>query len=142
VKYCLTPRDTSPAPLPSNPSDDYLKEAMVKQLTSDNAVFDFGVQFQTDPNTMPIEDHSVTWDEAVSPFHKVATLTIPAQVFDTSERREFGDNLSFNPWRSLPEHRPLGGLSRARLQVYPALSKFRFEHNQVARTEPKETDQA
>jgi hypothetical protein len=109
---------------------------MVNQLASRNAVFDFAVQFQIDPNKMPIEDPGITWDETLSPFRRVATLTIPAQTFDTPERREFGDNLSFNPWRCLPEHRPLGGISRARRQVYEALSKFRHETNQAPRVEP------
>ena len=78
---------------------------MVKQLADGEAVFDLAVQFQTDPYHMPIEDPGVTWDEAESPFHRVATLPIPSQVFDTAEQCEFGDNLSFNPWRCLPEHR-------------------------------------
>jgi hypothetical protein len=98
------------------------------------------VQFQMDPKKMPIEDPGLTWDEALSPFRKVATLTIPRQTFDTPEIREFGDNLSFNPWRCLPEHRPLGGISRARRQVYLALSIFRHDRNQAARMEPAVND--
>ncbi|MEJ7605604.1 MAG: hypothetical protein WKF37_04920 [Bryobacteraceae bacterium] len=124
--------------MPVQPSSDYLKEAMVRQLSSHQATFDFAVQFQSDPDKMPIEDPGVTWDELASPFRKVATVTITSQVFDTSERREFGDNLSFNPWRCLPEHRPLGGISRARRQVYEALSAFRHERNQAPHEEPTE----
>jgi hypothetical protein len=136
VKYSLMPRDSDQTPVPNNASGDYLREAMVNQLASRDAVFDFAVQFQIDPYKMPIEDPGITWDESLSPFRKVATLTIPTQTFDTRERREFGDNLSFNPWRCLPEHRPLGGISRARRQVYEALSKFRHETNQAPRVEP------
>ncbi len=136
VKYALTPRDVGQAPAPKGPSNDYLREAMADQLASRNAVFDFAVQFQVDPYKMPVEDPGVTWDEALSPFRKVATLTIPSQIFDTPEQREFGDNLSFNPWRCLPEHRPLGGISRARRQVYQALSTFRHESNRAPRVEP------
>jgi hypothetical protein len=136
VKYSLIPRDASDVPVPDHPADDYLKQAMVKQLATGEAVFDFAVQFQTDPYHMPIEDPGITWSEEESPFHKVATLTIPPQVFDTAERAEFGDNLSFDPWRCLPEHRPLGGISRARRQVYQALSKFRHERNQTPQAEP------
>jgi hypothetical protein len=136
VKYSLMPRDSDQTPVPNNASGDYLREAMVNQLASRDAVFDFAVQFQIDPYKMPIEDPGITWDESLSPFRKVATLTIPTQTFDTRERREFGDNLSFNPWRCLPEHRPLGGISRARRQVYDALSKFRHETNQAPRVEP------
>jgi hypothetical protein len=98
------------------------------------------VQLQLDPDTMPIEDAGIAWDEAASPFQKVATLTIESQVFDTPERREFGDNLSFNPWRCLPEHRPLGGISRARRQVYHALSALRHEYNEAPRAEPTVDD--
>jgi len=136
VKYSLTPVDVNQAPVPKNSSKDHLREAMVDQLASRDAVFDFSVQFQVDPYKMPIEDPGITWDESLSPFRKVARLTIPSQVFDTRERREFGDNLSFNPWRCLPEHRPLGGISRARRQVYQALSKFRHDSNQAVRDEP------
>jgi hypothetical protein len=136
VKYALAPRDAVQAPVPEGSSSDYLREAMVRQLGSGNAVFDFAVQFQVDPYKMPIEDPGVTWDEVLSPFRKVATLTIPPQIFDAPEQREFGDNLSFNPWRGLPEHRPLGGISRARRQVYQALSIFRHERNQAPRVEP------
>jgi hypothetical protein len=124
--------------IPKNPSNDYLREAMVNQLVSRAAVFDFAVQLQLDPYEMPIEDPGVTWDESRSPFRKVATLTIPAQIFDTPERREFGDNLSFNPWHCLPGHRPLGGINRARRQIYEALSIFRHERNQDPRVEPTE----
>ena len=140
VKYSLTPRDMNGTVAPSRRSADFLKDAMVEQLKSRAAVFDFSVQFQQDPQSMPIEDPGVTWDEAASPFRKCATLTIPPQLFDTPERREFGDNLSFNPWRCLPEHRPLGGISRARLQVYQALSKFRHERNQSPAAEPSAGD--
>jgi hypothetical protein len=136
VKYSLVPHDAGHEQAPKNPSADYLREAMVQQLSARAATFDFSVQLQKDPDTMPIEDPGITWDEEVSPFQKVATLTIPSQVFDTPERREFGDNLSFNPWRCLPEHRPLGGISRARRQVYRALSAFRHERNLAPSIEP------
>ncbi len=140
VKYSLTPRDAGETPVPKDPSENYLREAMVKQLRSGDAVFDFAVQFQADPYKMPIEDPGVSWDEALSPFRKVATITIRSQAFDTPERREFGDNLSFNPWHSLPEHRPIGGINRARRQVYQALSIFRHERNQAPRVEPSVND--
>ena len=140
VRYSLTPRSAGETSVPDHPPNDYLKEAMVKHLASGDAVFDFAVQFQTDPYTMPIEDPGVKWDEAASPFRNVATLTIRSQIFDTKERAEFGDNLSFNPWRCLPEHKPLGGISRARKQVYQALSKFRHERNQAPVAEPAPHD--
>ena len=86
---------------------------------------------------MPIEDPSVRWDEGAAPFRKVATLEIPPQDFDTPERQHFAENLSYNPWRCLPEHRPLGGISRARRQVYRALSAYRHDRNAEPSVEPE-----
>ncbi len=140
VKYSLTPRSSKKTPIPSRPSEDYLREAMVEKLSRDDVEFDFAIQLQVDPARQPIEDPGITWSEELFPFRKVATLRVPAQAFDTPERRLFGDNLSFNPWRCLAEHRPLGGISRARKQVYDTLSAFRHERNQVPRTEPSTSD--
>ena len=139
VKYSLTPDAPFDITVPRAASADYLREAMVRQLNTSHASFTFSIQLQIDPDAMPIEDPGITWNETAAPFQPVATLTIPAQVFDTPERREFGDNLSFNPWRCLPAHRPLGGISRARRQVYRALSAFRHERNQAVPVEPTDT---
>jgi hypothetical protein len=98
--------------------------------------FEFAVQLRADPTRMPIEDATVRWSERDAPFRKVATLEIPVQDFDTPERQHFAENLSFNPWRCLPEHRPLGGISRARRQVYRALSAYRHDRNAEPNPEP------
>lgn len=45
---------------------------------------------------------------------------------------EFGDNLSYNPWRTLAEHRPLGGINRCRKAVDEVLSKSRHQRNEAA----------
>ena len=100
------------------------------------AVFDFCVQFQTDPIAMPIEDPRQEWPESVSPFRRVATIRILQQDCDSDEQMQFGENLSFTPWHALPEHRPLGGINRGRKVVYEAISKFRHEYNRAPRKEP------
>jgi hypothetical protein len=137
VKYSLKPRGAAATGPSENPTDDnYLREAMIRTLSATDAVFDFMVQFQLDPYEMPIEDPGVTWSEERSPFRKVGTLTIPSQAFDSPQQREFGDNLSFNPWHCLPEHRPLGGINRARRQIYQSLSFFRHRRNAALVREP------
>lgn len=85
---------------------------------------------------MPIEDPGKRWSEAASPFRKVAPIVIPRQSFDSEQQRAFGENLSFTPWHSLPEHRPLGGVNRARKVVYAFISTFRHQKNDVPRREP------
>lgn len=140
VKYSAIPHVAAPDSIPSNPADDYLRLAMVRQLQIGDAFFDFAVQLQTDPEVMPIEDPGVEWPEALSPFRKVATIRILQQAFDTEAQNAFGEHLSFTPWHALPEHRPLGGINRARKIVYNAISTFRHEMNQIPRIEPNSWD--
>ena len=109
---------------------------MRQQMTVEGACFDFMVQFQIDADLMPIEDASVEWDESVSPFRKVAQINILPQTFESPEQMEFCENLAFNPWRSLPEHRPLGGINRVRKDLYQTLAGFRHERNGVVYEEP------
>jgi len=138
IKYKLRPVMEKPSEVPRCPGPDFLREAMRERLTAGESRFDFMIQFQTDAYKMPVEDPSIVWDESVSPFRKVATVRIPAQSFDSPEQMDFCEGLSFTPWHSVPQHRPLGGLNRARKVVYQALSKLRHELNQAPRREPTE----
>ena len=140
VKYSAIPHVATPDAIPTDPSDDYLRLAMMSQLEKGDALFDFAVQFQTDADAMPIEDPGKEWLESVSPFRKLATIRILQQDFDSAKQKEFGENLSYSPWHALPAHRPLGGINRARRVVYRAISMFRHEHNKVARREPTSWD--
>lgn len=126
--------------LPQTNSENYLREAMVEHLRSQEARFDFLVQFQTDPNSMPIEDPTVEWSEELSPYIKIATIKIPVQEFDFEERRKYDENLSFTPWHSLPDHQPIGGVNRARKMVYISISKLRHELNKELSREPTEEE--
>lgn len=94
------------------------------------------VQFQTDPGKMPIDDAAIAWDETASPFKKVAKIEILAQDFDTKEQNDSCENLSLNPWHSVVEHKPLGGLNRARLTTYAAISRLRHQLNEAPHPEP------
>ena len=140
VKYSAIPHVSNPDPVPSDPGPDYLRQAMVRQLAQGEAVFDFTVQLQTNADSMPIEDPGREWKESESPFRKVATIRILQQEFDSEAQRVFGENLSYTPWHSLPAHRPLGGINRARKIVYDAISTFRHEYNKVPRKEPTSWD--
>jgi hypothetical protein len=67
----------------------------------------------------------------------IATLTIPAQEFDTDAQNRFCEQLAFAPWHALPAHRPVGVLNRARLAVYREVSHRRHARNGVPRGEPR-----
>lgn len=136
VKYSVIPHIANADNIPDDPEDDYLRLAMMSQLKKGEALFDFSVQLQTDSIAMPIEDPGKEWSETLSPFHKLATIRIFQQDFDSDEQKKFGENLSFSPWHALPEHRPLGGINRARKVVYNAISEFRHQFNHESRKEP------
>lgn len=140
VKYSAIPHIKTSDTIPNDPADDYLRLAMMRQLKDGDALFDFAVQLQTDPTSMPIENPAQLWSEDESPFRKVATIRIMQQEFNSDQQKEFGENLSFSPWHALPDHRPLGGVNRARKVVYQAISLFRHEYNHVARKEPSSWD--
>jgi hypothetical protein len=133
VKYRATPDLAgAPAVAPAD-SPDKFRLALAAHLKGHEARFDFQVQVQTDPVAMPVEDPTVEW---TAPWQTVARIVIPPQVFDTPEQQKFGENLSFTPWHTLPEHRPLGGINRARKAIYRAISQQRHELNGVPRREP------
>ena len=111
-------------PAPGNGSGDteptsagYLRTAMINHLTEENrsAVFDLCIIPQTDVTTMPIEDPTVRWESAPVP---VATIKVGPQVFATKDLLDHCEARSFDPWNALVWHRPLGGINRARREVY------------------------
>lgn len=136
VKYSLVPTSSMQSSLPRNPSDYYLTENMEKHLAAHAASFDFMIQVQKDTSRMPVEDAGVEWSEKESPFIKVATLHIPPQAFRTKEREELAEDLSFSPAHSLIDHRPVGGINRARVEIYRSLAKFRHKQNNKQLMEP------
>jgi len=134
VKYVVRPCSAEKSPLPPKSEVDFLRARLAQQLAEKDYCFAVFVLPFVDPKTTPIEDSTVRW--AVPPI-RVATLRIPRQTgFDQPERRELGENLAFNPFRCLPEHRPLGGINRARRKVYRAIAAFRHTRNGVSSEVP------
>lgn len=115
---------------------NFLRDNMALHLAEAPARFEFMLQAQVDPKRQPVEDPRIIWDEREAPFVAVAQIEIPPQAFDNAERETFGENLSFTPWHCLPEHRPLGGINRARREIYETISRLRHEINQAPREEP------
>jgi len=139
MQYSVWPKSSKRTPiprLPLRPPDDYLRQAMVGALDAGDVELDFRIQRQTDPHLMPIENASVLWPERLSPRVSVATLRIARQKFDSPAQMEFAKRLSYNPWHSIAEHRPLGNQSRARHRIYLALSTLRHEMNAIPHYEP------
>jgi hypothetical protein len=139
MQYSVWPRSTRRTPiprLPFRPPDDYLRDAMIASLAKEDVEFDIRLQRQTDPHRMPLENNAVLWPEKLSPRVSAATLRIPRQKFNSQAQMDFARRLSYNPWHSIPEHRPLGNQSRARRRMYDTLSKLRHTMNNVPLYEP------
>ena len=131
VKYIVRPCSQTKSARPSVLTDTYLLDALRTHLQRSNACFDFMIQFQTDSRTMPIEDASVEWKEGDSPYHPVARIRIPKQDIEGPGRTGLCEQVGFNPWYCLTEHRPLGSLNRARKEIYRAMAEFRRQREVV-----------
>jgi len=134
VKYAVIPSPDNKLLYPDIKSKDFLGVNMAATLKEHDLVFDFCIQFQTDADKMPIEDPTIEW---TSELVKLATIRIPAQVIDTEERKNIGENLSYNIWHCLQEHRPLGIFNRLRAHIYEEMYAFRHQHNGIEDKEPE-----
>jgi len=134
VKYIARPTGAGTTPLPDPLTDTYLRDRLAAHLARQDASFDFMVQFQTDARKMPIEDASVEWREQDSPYRTIAHVRIPKQTDVHTgdpggpaglDAARLCEQMSFNPWNCLTEHRPLGDFNRARRDIYHAMAEFR-----------------
>jgi catalase len=107
-----------------------LKNELAGVLAEREMIFDFYLQRFRSSELTPVESSMQEWTEDVAPLEPVATIIIPQQDVNSAERNLFCENLSFNPWHGLAEHKPLGAVNRARRRIYQAISKQRHELNQ------------
>lgn len=116
--------------VPKKAPRDYLKNRLAASLKNNDACFDMLIQPNLNPKKMPIEDLTKTWKEKYSPFIKVARITIPKQIdFISPNQWNKCEKMSYNPWRTLPIHRPMGAVNRLRLMVYGNQNKMRMDYN-------------
>jgi len=140
VKYGVAPAGPAAAAPTPDRSADFLRAGLAARLATSPVDLAFLVQRRTEPASMPIEDATVDWSGAGAPFVRVATITIPVQRFDSVEQMTLAEQMAFTPWHTLPDHRPLGGINRARRTLYQVVSQLRNELNGVARREPTSLD--
>ena len=121
VKYALL-RTSSSFSVPNVFDRHYLRHAAVHSLNKGTVTMTFAVQFQQAGEQ--IEDSSHRW---IGKYIPVAELVF--EKVEGTVKESAGEELSFNPVRSLPEHEPLGWPGRVRKSVYPADFKWRTEEN-------------
>ncbi len=125
VKYSVTPCSDYKTTRVVDRGENQLRSAISAHLRQAPACLRFGVQRQTDPESMPIEDASVIWSEDQSPFLTVATIRISNQAIEDPAILARCEKSAFNPWQSLAAHEPLGRMNTVRREVYATAARLR-----------------
>jgi len=127
VKYFFRPVPNTP-PAGSFTGDNFLRAEFADRLRKAEVRFEFCVQPFVDDKHTPIENATVPWQEEISRPVKLAELVIPQQELASeagSAVEDEVDAMEFNPWHTSEDFRPLGGINRARKQVYDASADHR-----------------
>lgn len=100
---------------------DALRGDLAARLRAGPIAFTLSVQLYVDAERTPIEDGSVDWSEADSPYVAIADVVLPQQDIADERGRTldaYVDKLSFDPWHAPALFRPLGNMMRARSHAY------------------------
>jgi choline dehydrogenase-like flavoprotein len=107
---------------------DYLKQRLQNVLDPDNGnrlCLYLQMQVRNDPESQPIENTLVAWDSRIAEWQRVAKIDVPPQLFSSTAQQESCEKLTFNPWRGLTAHLPIGGMNRAQRKVMQAMQDAR-----------------
>jgi hypothetical protein len=108
---------------------------MADTLASQDVTMRFMIQMA--PARADVDDATAEWR---SPFTPVAQIRIPRQEFRSIRQMALAQNISFNPWHAIDDHRPLGSINATRLEVYRAISELRHRNGNVPMVEPDGTE--
>ncbi|WP_251360014.1 catalase family protein [Kangiella sp. TOML190] len=137
IKFSARPLTSSENKKPEGElGDRFLRNALVNTIKDEPFRFEFVVQVQNDAKKQPIEDPTVEWKESEAPPKRVAIIEIPVQDLSSNKDVDYAEKLTFAAWNSLPAHRPLGSMNRARKSVYEGGAKVRHARNGNTRFEP------
>ncbi len=129
------------APVAVSGHPDALRDAVRDFFANETGVWEVRVQLCTNRETMPVEDASVPWPEAESPYVPVARIVVePQPSWSEARSAAVDDGLAFSPWHGLAAHRPLGGVMRSRKPAYEMSEAFRAGRNGCPIHEPATLD--
>lgn len=122
-------------PLFGDATKNYLQEALAFTMSKkENVCFDLKIQVLSAEQVKAhplgkdlIEDASQVWSEEEFPFINVAKLMLrgPQDIDPESDEQKACESQAFNPWHSLVQHKPLGGINRLRKPVYVSSAAHR-----------------
>lgn len=114
-----------------------IRDAVIDHFQHHGGQWELRAQLCTSLQGMPIEDGSVAWSEAESPYVTVATLDAGLQdVWSNGRIAQVDLGMAFSPWHGLAAHRPLGALNRVRRPAYEMSARFRAQANGQVVREP------
>jgi len=128
VKFTIRPAESTEATARRPLTRNFLRDELADRLRKGDVMLDFLVQFYVDDARTPIEDTSVPWKPGDTPLVKVAQVRIPRCDLDdpgAAALSQAVDRLSFSPWHTTEDHRPLGNVMRARRVAYRESSALR-----------------
>ena len=128
MKFTVRPTKAMEAAASRPLTSNFLHDDLADRLLKEDILLDFLLQFYVDDIRTPIEDTSIPWKPDDAPFVKVAQVCIlRCDLNDphTSALSEAIDRLSFSPWHTTEDHRPLGSIMRARRVAYAASAALR-----------------
>ncbi|OEZ50785.1 hypothetical protein JAB1_19030 [Janthinobacterium sp. MP5059B] len=129
------------APVELDGKPNGLRDAVVAYFARHAATWEVRIQLCRDIASMPLEDASVAWSEADSPYLPVARITAQPQAgWSEALSRAVDDGMAFSPWHGLLAHRPLGSIMRVRKAAYAMSARFRFERTGKVAREPRNLD--
>ncbi len=117
--------------------EDAIREAVRTEMQGLDAEWEFRVQLCRDLEAQPVEDATVEWDEAVSPFIRVATIRAAAQdSWSDAHVQQINEETRFSVWTGITAHQPLGNINRVRRDTYRHSADFRARTNGCPYHEP------
>jgi hypothetical protein len=116
----------------SEEQTNYLRDRLQQRLSRGmDVVLDFSVQIRDRATVEDVEQPSRAWQRAADRVVPIASIVVPPQEFTTADKFCNCEDMRFSPWHCLSQHRPLGGLNRARLFAYLVSSQVRRRLNMV-----------
>lgn len=142
-KYLLVPKQSASSGTSDPTAKNYLKEDLQQSLKLAPAEFKLKIHYWTDAS-QSIYNANDPWamtdgtPEAQDPnIFEVATLTLPKQDITLRGVEDYSESLSYNPWRTIEAHTPVGSIADARRVVYISSSHKRRDLNGQVLGEPR-----
>ena len=107
---------------------NFLRDSMQETLKNKSACMEFMLQDRGALFGVDLNNYD-NWDEDKFPFVPIAQIIIPPQTFDTAGNNTMCEKLSYNPWHSIEDHKPLGVINAMRGMVYDKTSNVRRTMN-------------